>query len=305
MTKFRDSSRPPGSIPVIPARPRSRRLRGARRAVPRAIQKAVARLRLVITMAGDATSISGFFTLIRIRLSQSRIGWLTTRSPIDTDVSLRRFGGAVRLRSHTTDISVYNELVVGNSYQSVVGLLDDVRTIVDLGANTGLAARWLEARLHPARLVCVEPFPSNYEVLESNLAAVSADVRSYRACIGGRERRVGLTTDNGEFAVRLDDDGDGDTDVITMAHLISDAEIEDIDLLKCDIEGAEWELFEHCSDWIDQVGVAVVECHDGRKATELVELLGDNGAEFCIEHLIDEPDWGTQVVTLRRVDSPA
>ena len=38
--------------------------------------------------------------------------------------------------------------------------------------------------------------------------------------------------------------------------------IKHIDLLKIDIEGAEKEVFEHSSMWIDQVGALVIELHD-------------------------------------------
>jgi hypothetical protein len=36
--------------------------------------------------------------------------------------------------------------------------------------------------------------------------------------------------------------------------------LDRIDVLKCDIEGAEAELFED-APWMDRVGMAVVECH--------------------------------------------
>ncbi len=56
--------------------------------------------------------------------------------------------GYVAIRSHTTDISVLSELVVSNTYAPLLAVVNHpVRTIVDLGANTGLAARCARAPL--------------------------------------------------------------------------------------------------------------------------------------------------------------
>ena len=74
-----------------------------------------------------------FVSLMRVRLSQSKVGRWVTPEPITVRVDLNTLGPSVTLRSHTTDISVLKELLVGDSYEPLPADLE-VETVVDLGA---------------------------------------------------------------------------------------------------------------------------------------------------------------------------
>jgi FkbM family methyltransferase len=251
----------------------------------------------------ETASARDFVKLMRVRLSQSKVGpWVTPR-PIAVDVDLVTLGDRVRLRSHTTDISVLNELLGGGALGRLpVG--PDVTTVVDLGANTGLSYRWLRARYPTARrFVCVEPEPSNLRTLRLN--AADAHCRVIGACIGARERTVGLRSDDGSWAFQMVEGGDG-TAVVTMDRVLAESGIEHVDVLKCDIEGAERELFEHCESWIGRVDAMTVECHlESLDSATLVAMLAANGAEFEITHLERNPTFGLELVTLRRAAAAA
>ena len=118
------------------------------------------------------------------------------------------------------------------------------------------------------------------------------------ACVGGRERQVSLATTNGEFGFAMHDDGEGDVAVVTMERVLAEAGVDSIDILKCDIEGAELELFEDCSSWINRVRAAVVECHDGLTAEALQAILHRNGGDFTIVDRRITADFDCEVVTL-------
>jgi len=53
-----------------------------------------------------------------------------------------------------------------------------------------------------------------------------------------------------------------------------------LDLLKCDIEGAEREVFAACDAWIGRVRCMVVEVHDGLGIPELAHALARAGGRF-------------------------
>jgi len=53
-----------------------------------------------------------------------------------------------------------------------------------------------------------------------------------------------------------------------------------IDLLKCDIEGAERELFERCASWITRVRLIAIEVHAPFVVGELMSLIAAAGGEF-------------------------
>ena len=243
---------------------------------------------------------------MRVRLSQSKVGPRVTPRPIIVEVDSKSLGRRVRLRSHTTDVSVLAEIVLGGS----IGRLPDAPgagTVIDLGANIGLAYRWLRRRYPTARFVCVEPDPGNVRVLRANVESADGSCVVMPVCVGGSERRVNLASDDGEWGFRIveaAEPSDGDTRVITMDRLLSDAEIEHIDILKCDIEGAEAELFADCRRWISLVDAMVVECHLDVMSTEtLIGTLAQNGADFTLTHVERRPELGFEIATLQRRES--
>lgn len=213
-------------------------------------------VRTVIEYWSDTPTMADFVRLMRVRLSLSKVGWLACPNPIVVRVHLRSFGGPVWLRSHTSDISVLNEQLISDGYGAITRYAEKPGTILDLGANTGLVARWLRHRYPAARLICVEPEHENLALLVRN---VDGTAEVIGACIGARERRVALTSSTGAWGYRMTGEP-GETPVVTMDRLIAEHDLDRIDVLKCDIEGAEAELFED-APWMNRVGMAVVECH--------------------------------------------
>jgi FkbM family methyltransferase len=182
-----------------------------------------------------------------------------------------------------------------------------VQTVVDLGANVGLSFRWLRARYPRARFVCVEPDPGNLEILRANVRAVDGEARIYGTCIGGHERQVTLHTTEGEWGFRMTDDDLANDDatsglhVMTMDTLLTDAGIDRIGILKCDIEGAEAELFADCRSWIDRIDAMSVECHnDTMPSDALMSAVSANGGCFSVRHVDSNPHLGFDIVTLER-----
>jgi FkbM family methyltransferase len=237
-------------------------------------------LATVAAYAREARTPRDFVRLMRVRLSQSKIGPAVCRHRIRADVDLRSLGRGVRLRSHTTDIAVLGEVLEGSSYEALAGAAPrDVATIVDLGACTGLAARWLLQRFPSARLVAVEPHEGNVAVLRENLAPYPDRAMIVPACIGARERTVVMVGSREDgFSMRETDDGHGDTGVVTMEAIFEELSSDRIDVLKVDIEGAEEELFSDCASWINRIGTLSVECHHPYSVGALVQRLEASGA---------------------------
>lgn len=250
----------------------------------------------------EARRSSDLVRLMQVRLALSKVGKLACPRPIEVSVDLDSLGKVV-LRSHTTDISVLSELVVSDTYRPLLDVVDGpIESIVDLGANTGLAARWFANQFPGARLVCVEPEPGNAATLRANLQPLVGAI-AIEACVGGHRRRVALDTSGGEFAVTMKDTDDQEsklTDVITMHDVLEQSGLETIDLLKCDIEGAEQELFADCRSWIGRVGTIVIECHGDYGVDDLISDLAANGALYDIRRREPNPAFRNEVAILRR-----
>ena len=136
--------------------------------------------------------------------ARARLDRIVCPRPIATEVDLVSLGRGVLLRSHTTDISVLGELLVAGSYEPLIGAVEgEPAFIVDLGANTGLAARLFLERFPKARIICVEPEMGNVVALQSNLSGYGDRATVVAAAIGGRARRAALARGRGEFGFRI------------------------------------------------------------------------------------------------------
>jgi FkbM family methyltransferase len=249
---------------------------------------------------GECASARDFVSLMRVRLSQSKVGRWVTPEPITVTVDLKKLGPSVTLRSHTTDISVLKELIHGGTYDPLPADRN-VKTVVDLGANIGLSHRYLRSRYPDAQFVCVEPDPGNLALLRANVRAVDDRAVIQEACVGGFARQVEMVTTSGEWGFRMSDAGDGEINVMTMEDLLSSAGFDRVGVLKCDIEGAEAEVFADCASWITRVDAMSVECHnDMMRSDALVAAVSDNGGSFDVRHLESNPHLGFDIITLVR-----
>lgn len=256
---------------------------------------------------GAADSVPDFLRLTRIRLAQSKVGHLVCPNPVRSWVNIKPYGGKVELRSHTTDISVNDEILVSDGYDMLRRhIKEPVDTIVDLGANTGLAARWLLRVFPGSRLLSVEPEPGNVGVLRHNVEGWPVHVAP--VAVGASVREAVLFTNSGEHGFTIVGAPEAGEQSVTVAvrpleQLLDEGGIDEIDLLKADIEGAEAELFAHCRAWIAKVDWLLIECHHGFGLDDLLALVRDQGAAFDVIERHAKSSWGHEVGLLRRSKS--
>src|SRR5205085_6079242 len=116
-----------------------------------------------------------------------------------------------------------------------------------LGANIGLSVRlWL--RTFPVdTLVAVEPDAANLALCIENAGAAAGVLKPVQCFVGAAAGSAAIDRRLGTWAYRMAPAGEGSDriPVRTMPDILADAGLKDttIDLLKCDIEGAEVELF--------------------------------------------------------------
>jgi FkbM family methyltransferase len=175
-----------------------------------------------------------------------------------------RLGGSVLLRMGSSDWFTYEEIALSGEYMPFErGRLANVQSVVDLGSNIGLSVRLWQQNYPGCRVVAVEPDPANARMIRFN---TGKDVQLFQTCIAGSRRTVALDRTQSESAFRMVDQVLSTDDMalatMTMDDILSAAGITgNIDLLKCDIEGAEGELFGNCRSWIKRVRNLVVEIH--------------------------------------------
>jgi FkbM family methyltransferase len=230
-------------------------------------------------------SLPDWVRWFRLRTSASVLSG-ETRTPGEA-LSVRfRDAMPLLMRLGTTDCRVAQEILIDGEYEFISKLeLPPRPNVIDLGANIGVFLHFVAQRWPLARLLAVEPDLGNFAMLERNARAIHDGVvsKTVRACVGGERGFTQLSPNWGEWAITMGEVSDkGDVPVLTMADLCRDHGIERIDLLKCDIEGAERQVFADCSEWIQRVQNLVVEVHEPYRLADLQGDLERNGRPFDV-----------------------
>lgn len=173
----------------------------------------------------------------------------------------------VRFRGGTTDRRSFEQVFVSRQYAcpSIIGA---PKVIVDGGANVGYSAAYFALAYPEARIIAVEAAASNMPLLEENTAGL-ANVTTVHAALWSQDEPVEIvdpTADTWSYSVRASSAlGDHRVEGVTIETLMARFNLEFIDFLKLDIEGAEHALFQASDPWIEKVGSIAVELHE-RKA---------------------------------------
>lgn len=178
-----------------------------------------------------------------------------------------RHGGAIWLRPGSSDFATFREIFIEREYNVLREFREPIRGVLDLGANIGLAARWLRCEFPGVRVLCVEPDALNATLAVRNLAAAidEGGATVMQAFAGGKSRTAWLSSGGSAFANegRLVDEsvaGGPPIPVHTVAALIAGAPFP-IDTVKIDVEGAEGEIFASDLQWLDTIANVVAEIH--------------------------------------------
>ncbi len=119
-------------------------------------------------------------------------------------------------------------------------------TIVDLGANIGASALWFHLRFPQARILAFEPDPRSFARLRANTGDIAeVSVHQFAACRATGPVRFRVAEES--WASSLAAEGNGPTisvSGLSLADLMDRFALTRIDLLKLDIEGAEYDVLE-------------------------------------------------------------
>lgn len=142
------------------------------------------------------------------------------------------------------DIGVLREIYLDKEYEWFP--IEHPKVIIDLGAHYGDTALYYHLRYPKATIIAVEPSPENYERLVKNVAQIPAIVPIQAAvgdfdghgnlCVGGSALGYSMIKNIGTEAMVS-------VPQITLASLLKQQGVDTADVIKFDIEGAEFNIF--------------------------------------------------------------
>ena len=184
----------------------------------------------------------------------------------------------LHIRPNTSDVLVLNEVFHHKCYglRPVRKMIPDFapKFIADCGAYTGLSSVYFATRFPEAKIIAVEPQAENFKLLSLN-ASHYDNVSVLNKALWYENTTVLLGNPDAEkwgFEFTESDPKSepnpdnpkhsSAVDTITIPEIVELAGGW-IDILKIDIEGAEKEIFRADCQWLDQVGILIIELHDG------------------------------------------
>ncbi|HET6575198.1 MAG TPA: FkbM family methyltransferase [Fimbriiglobus sp.] len=194
----------------------------------------------------------------------------------------------MRLRNIASDFQVLRDTVFDNEYR--LASLDARCAVVDVGAHVGCFAL-LAWAAGARRIVCVEPDPDNFRLLEENLAelrAAGVDATAIQAAVWAAEQGPARFRAGDQSTVgRVGDDGD-EVDAVTLGYLLGVAgrDKTPVGLVKIDIEGGEFGLLRHTPpEVLARAGAYAVEVHpDAGNPGEIADRLRRAGFDEQVWH---------------------
>ncbi|HVS82075.1 MAG TPA: FkbM family methyltransferase [Pyrinomonadaceae bacterium] len=146
--------------------------------------------------------------------------------------------------------------------------------------------RYGENTFRQTHIVAVEPDPSNCKILRLNLGNKDSNenVTIAETCLAATSAQVYLDRSGDECAYRMTRTPSPRCEPVaakTFLEIVAEfAEGSVIDLFKCDIEGAESEIFADCSEWINRVHYITIELHPPYTKDNFVADIDRNGGCF-------------------------
>ena len=165
-----------------------------------------------------------------------------------------RTGGQFLCRSCTPDV---NEVVVVSSgFEYPLSTVEHVPTggvVLDIGANIGTFSVFVSRHNHTGgiRGWSIEPFASNVSLLRRNLALNAVNFDVAELAISDHDGYCRIDTSVPPDAVSVTTDAKGAlVKCMRLSTFCADRQIERVSLLKIDIEGHEYAVFESDHDFL-------------------------------------------------------
>jgi len=175
----------------------------------------------------------------------------------------------IYLRKNTSDIPTFQEIFTYKEYDVTLDYYP--QTIVDAGANVGLASVYFANRYPKARIICIEPEKTNFTLLQKNTKSYKNIFPLKNALSNQSKQTINIIDEGGgNWAFRTESVEsskgkkiDDFAETITVSDIMKQNGLEYIDVLKIDIEGAERQVFESGYDqWLPKTRCLIIELHD-------------------------------------------
>jgi len=187
---------------------------------------------------------------------------------LDISIPLQNNYWAKLFRNDSYDS--FSEIFIQNEYEGFIPDIE-INRVIDLGAHHGFFSVWLQSTFAKRKIksLLVEPSARCFPILSELTKRKEYENFTFlNKCIGNPQDGENLFFDRPHMAASKYKTEDNEV-AIKVSVLVP----EDIlnwhqppyDLLKCDIEGAEWDLLNYYNQILENTKFAIIEWHESNK----------------------------------------
>jgi FkbM family methyltransferase len=221
----------------------------------------------------------------------ARLSWCFTKKPRYTAGEFRFPFGVLQYVDSTSLKFQYLEIFVQRIYDFDARCENPV--IIDCGANVGLSVIWFKQRYPNSRIIAFEADPVITEVLRANVATLGLKkVEIVDAAVWDSTGKAGFVSDGADGGRIAFQGAQKIINTVRLAEVIT----EPVDLLKLDIEGAEYVVLQDLckAGKIEQVEHLICEIHGQRenkgRLIDLLKALREHRFSFTFNYARCAPD---------------
>jgi FkbM family methyltransferase len=179
-------------------------------------------------------------------------------------IKLPKIKRTIYLRKNTKDLETFEEIFLTNLYNINLPIIP--KTIVDAGANVGLASLFFHLKYPEASIVALEIESKNLDCIRQNTSGIDRFELIGKGLFNRKSffKIEDPYNASNSFQIReVNENENYDIESTTLDEILTQKNWETIDVLKIDIEGAEKELFSsNYENWLPKTKIIMIETHD-------------------------------------------
>jgi len=183
--------------------------------------------------------------------------------------------------ANNNTLSIYKEIFVNKVYSKGVVKIDEGDIVFDIGANVGVFSLFA-AKVKGTQIFSFEPHPKNYAVLMNNVTKNELNnIRCFKFALGLQNEDRVLIEGNIAGGHKLShnsnatiSEGTLEVKSVTLESMLEKLDIDTIDFIKLDCEGAEGEIIKSLgNDGLLKINKMAIEFHDNHSILSHDEIL--------------------------------
>ena len=185
-------------------------------------------------------------------------------------------------------LSSYREIFVDNIYKFKFS--NDKPKILDLGANVGLSILFFKKFYPNSEIMALEPDPNIFRCLKKNIYGNGfKDVNLINKAVWTNDTVLQFDADGADGGRVVDNKEKSliEVETIDVKKLLSESKFN---FLKMDIEGAEYEVFPACREYLSNFDYIFLEYHSiigvNQKLSEILGILNSEGFRVHINSIM-------------------